>query len=158
MRLLLAALVAVGLAAVGHAAPGDDAAAGARAAFEAYDQGWRAYDADKVLGTFASEFEWVNEVGLRFADKATLRRFLERLFRSPEFRAGQSGPLVIRSIRLVGPDVAVISSSEETKGQIDSATGKVVPAVRTNELTVMVRRDDRWLIVDDLTSDESHGI
>ncbi len=104
------------------------------------------------------DFEWTNEVGLRFSDKAKLRTFLDRLFKSPEFRAGSSGPLEIRSIRLLGPDIAVVSSFEETKGQIDTATGKAVPSVRTNELTVMQRQNGRWLIVDDLSSDESHGI
>jgi hypothetical protein len=65
---------------------------------------------------------------------------------------------MIRSIRLIGPNVAVVFSSEETDGQKDSLTGKAVPVLHTNELTVMQRQNGRWLIVSDLTSDESHGI
>jgi hypothetical protein len=49
-------------------------------------------------------------------------------------------------------------SAQVTNGQKDSATGKVVPLQRTNELTVMRRIAGRWLIVEDLTSDESHGL
>ncbi len=159
MRLFLATLWVFALwSGLARAAPESDAEAQVRAAFEQYDQGWRAFDADKVEGAFAPDFEWTNEVGLRFSDKAKLRTFLDRLFKSPEFRAGSSGPLEIRSIRLLGPDIAVVSSFEETKGQIDTATGKAVPSVRTNELTVMQRQNGRWLIVDDLSSDESHGI
>jgi uncharacterized protein (TIGR02246 family) len=129
-----------------------------RIAITRYDEAWRTYDVEKVVGAFAKDFEWTNEVGLRFTDKNQLRSFLERLFKDPEFRAGKSGPLVIRSVRMVGPDVAIVSTSEETDGQVDSATHKVVPAVKTNELSVMRRIRGRWLIVNDLTSDESHGI
>jgi uncharacterized protein (TIGR02246 family) len=155
-----AALMAI-MAMVGGqsvAAPAANAADDARAAFVRYDEAWRAHDVDKVAGAFADRFEWTNEVGLRFADKAKLRSFLGRLFHSPEFLAGKSGPLVIHSVRLVGPDVAVISSSEETDGQVDPSNGKAAAALHTNELTVMQRQAGRWLIVSDLTSDESHGI
>jgi len=159
MRALLGLAAAICLvASLARAQHGTDSAAQVRAAFEQYDQAWRTYDAGKVVAAFSSDFEWTNEVGLRFADKAELRRFLDRTFQDPSFRAGKTGPLVIRSIRVLAPDIAVVSSSEDTIGQIDKATGKAVPALRTNELTVMQRRRGRWLIVRDLTSDESHGI
>jgi len=37
-------------------------------------------------------------------------------------------------------------------------TGKPLAEQRTNELTVLQRIGRRWLIVSDLSSDESHGI
>ena len=159
MRLIFAIVAVVATGAVPasvFATPNPDA--DAKAAFQRYDEGWRTYDVETVAAAFAPDFEWTNEVGLRFTDRAALRRFLTRLFQNPEFRAGAPGPLVIRSIRLIGRDVAVISSSEETDGQKDAQTGKVVPVLHTDELTVMRREAGRWLIVDDLTSDESHGI
>ena len=139
-----------------HAASATDAAV--RVAFEHYDEGWRTYDADKIVDAFAPAFDWTNEVGLRFNDKITLRNFLGRLFRRADFRMGKPGPLVIRSIRFIGHDVAVVVSSEETDGQKDSATGKIVAVLHTNELTVMQYQQGHWLIVSDLTSDEAHGI
>jgi ketosteroid isomerase-like protein len=159
MRLILGlvALIALSGGQV-SARPAPDASVAVRTAFERYDNGWRTYDVDKVVGAFDEDFEWTNEVGLRFTDKAKFKVFLGRLFASPDVRTGTSGPLQIHSIRLIGADVAVVSSSEETDGQTDSATGKVVPALHTNELTVMRRHGGRWLIVSDLASDESHGI
>jgi hypothetical protein len=59
---------------------------------------------------------------------------------------------------MLGPDVAVVSSSEPTFDQIDSGAGKPVHVQHTNDLTVMQRRDGRWLVVNDLSSDEAHGI
>jgi uncharacterized protein (TIGR02246 family) len=155
---LAAALAALVVAGAVRAAPPSAAEAKVRAAFESYDQGWRQFDVDKVTDAFADDFEWTNEVGLRFTDKAKLRRFLTHLFADADFRAGKDGPLVVRSIRFPGPNVAVVSSSEETDGQVDSATGKVVKVLHANELTVMSRQGGRWRIVSDLTSDESHGI
>ena len=156
-RVGMVALTAIWASAVA-AAPPANSADEARAAFDRYDQGWRTFDAAKVTDAFADQFEWTNEVGLRFTDKAKLKAFLTRLFADADFRAGQSGPLVIRSVRVLGPNIAVISSSEETDNQKDAATGKVVPVLHTNELTVMQRTAGRWIIVSDLTSDESHGI
>ena len=154
--ILVAAIVTAG-AAVAAAAPAGRAA-DVRAAFERYDAGWRHYDVEAVVAAFATDFEWTNEVGMRFTDRIQLRRLLKYLFADPKFLAGRPGPLVIRAIRMLAPDVAVVTSSEETKGQRDATTGRVVPVVRTNELTVMQRQGGRWLIVADLTSDESHGI
>jgi uncharacterized protein (TIGR02246 family) len=155
----LSAPIALGLGGIVLAAAAPAApVADARAAFERYDAGWRHYDVEAVVAAFAPDFEWTNEVGIHFTDKTQLRRLLRHLFADPKFLAGKPGPLVIRSVRLIAPDVAIVTSSEETKGQRDATTGKVVPIVTTNELTVMKHAKGRWLIVDDLTSDDSHGI
>ena len=159
MRITLALVAIIALfGGPAFAASPSDETAEVRNAFQRYDEGWRTYDVDKVAGAFAKNFEWTNEVGLRFSDKAKLKHFLIQLFRQPEFLAGKPGPLVIHSIRLAGLGVAVVSSSEETDGQVDPTTAKAVPALHTNELTVMQRQGGRWVIVSDLTSDESHGI
>jgi hypothetical protein len=85
-------------------------------------------------------------------------RFLTHLFADADFRAGAPGPTTITSLRFLGPDVATVMSAQITNGQKDYKTGKVVPEQRTNELTVMQRIGGRWLIVEDLTSDEANGI
>ncbi len=157
-RRLLFVLTLVAAVAAADGALSLDRTGPVRAAFERYDKAWRTFDAKGVVDAYADDFEWTNEVGLRFADKVTLRVFLARLFSDPAFRMAKPGPLVIRSIRLLGPGVAVVESREETDGQKDAATGKIVPVLHTNELTVLQRRGGRWLIVSDLTSDESHGV
>ncbi len=140
-----------------HAAPVAPTDA-VRTAFQSYDQGWRAFDVGRITNAFADDFEWTNEVGTRFDSKDKLRSFLIRLFREPGFRAGTPGALVIRSIHLLGPDIAVVESSEASDGQTDPTTGKILPTLHTNELSVMQLQGGKWLIVSDLTSDESHGV
>ncbi len=139
------------------AAPADPAAA-VRAAFMRYDHGWRTFDPAEIVSVVAQDVEWTNSVGLRISGKAKLGAFLVNLFKQASFRAGTAGPLVIHSIRMLGPDVAVVDSSEETYGQKVWDTLKTVPVQRTNELSVMQLQGGKWLIVSDLGSDESHGI
>jgi uncharacterized protein (TIGR02246 family) len=161
MRALLGLVaVAAVVSGGGRAAPVTDSAIRAEvlSAYVTFDGGWRAYDADKIVDSFADDFEWTNEVGLRFTDKTRLKSFLTGLFKQADFRAGAPGRLVIRSIRPLSPDVAVVSSSEETTGQVDPRTGKPVASLHTNELAVLQRQGGRWLIVSVLDSDESHGI
>jgi len=160
VRTIVIGFAVLGLAisaAIGvQAAP--ESTADVRAVFDRYDQGWRAFDADAVTDLFEDDFDWVNSVGIRITGKANLHGFLTRLFTNPEFRKGHSGPLVIKSIRMLSPDTAVVLSYEKTFGQVDTQTEKVVPEYGTDELTVMVRRGGRWLIVSDLSADEGQGI
>jgi hypothetical protein len=65
---------------------------------------------------------------------------------------------VIKSVRLLGPEVAVIYSSQVTAGQINYKTHKKVADLHTNELTVLKKQGGAWVIVSDLASDEAHAI
>jgi uncharacterized protein (TIGR02246 family) len=154
----LAIVLATGLAATAHAQPAADPAAEVRAAFQAYDNAWRTGKTQQIVDAFADDFEWTNSVGVRITHKADFKRFLDHIFHEADFQAGQDGPLVIHKLVLIGEDVAIVSCSESTFGQKDYRTHKVVPEQRSNELTVLRRIGGRWLIVNDLTSDESHGI
>jgi uncharacterized protein (TIGR02246 family) len=141
-----------------QAREGADPTEAVRTAFIAYDNAWRTNNTQAVLDLFATDFEWTNSVGVRITDKADFGKFLTHVFKQADYQAGQDGPLKIVSIRLLCDDVAVVSSAESTFGQKDYRTHKPVPEQRSNELTVMRRIGGRWLIVSDLTSDESHGI
>jgi len=59
---------------------------------------------------------------------------------------------------MLGPTAAVVSSSVLTTDQQVWNTGKTVPALHTNELSILERQSGKWVIVSDLTSDEAHGI
>jgi len=157
MRTILCAAVVLALTpAAALAAP--DPAAEARATFMRYDEGWRTYSAQEVVDAFADDFDWVNSVGVRIVDKAQLARFLNRLFAKPSFRAGKPGPTEVESIRILGPNVAVVLSRQRTDDQIDTATNKTIRVLYTDEITVLKRIHGRWLIVSDLSSDEANGV
>ena len=157
MRVIAGLIIAIALLSPSATPAAPDPAAAVRTLFHRYDEGWRTFNADEIVALFAPDFEWTNSVGASFTDKTRLRAFLIHLFKQPGFRAGQSGPLVIHAIRIFG-DVAVVSSSEATLGKKDSATGKVVPTLNTDELTVLHRVGGRWLIVSDLSADEANGV
>jgi uncharacterized protein (TIGR02246 family) len=129
-----------------------------KAAFEQYDHGWRANDAQQILGVMATDIDWTNDSGLRLVGKDKVEPFLKKLFKQPNFLAGKPGPLIYNSVRLLSSDVAVVVSTEDTFNQKVWNTGKTVPVLHSHELTVLQRRGGHWLIVSDLVSDESHGI
>lgn len=129
-----------------------------KAVFQQYDHGWRTNNAQEILAVMAPDIEWTNDAGLRLVGTSQIEPFLKRLFKQPNFLAGKPGPLIYNSIRLLGSDVAVVACSEDTFNQKVWNTGKTVPVLHSHELTVLQRRDGRWLIVSDLVSDESHGI
>jgi len=158
MRAVFPLLLALAIPGVVASAPAPSPLAEVRATFTHYDQAWRDYKVEDILSLFAPDFEWTNSVGVRITGKSDFEDFLKHLFANPRFRAGVPGPLVIHEMRLLAPDVAVISSSEVTDGQQVWNTGKTVAHQHTNELTVMQRRGGRWLIVFDLSSDEANGI
>ncbi len=156
LRAMLVTVLSLAMAAVAQGADTGDAAV--RAAFMRYDKGWRDFDVNEILSVCALDVEWTNSVGIRIRGREDYRKFLHHIFGEPSYRAGKSGALTIHAVRMLGPDAAVVSSSEPTLAQIDPRTGRAVPEINTNNLTVMQKRDGRWLVVNDLSSDESHGI
>jgi uncharacterized protein (TIGR02246 family) len=151
-----AAALALTVSAAAEAAP--DPAADVRAAFMRYDEGWRTFNVEEVADAFSDNFDWVNSVGVRFVDKTKLTGFLTYLFAQPSFRAGKPGPTEVESIRILDPNVAVVLSRQRTDGQINDATGRAIPVLYTDEITVLRRTHGRWLIISDLSSDEANGI
>ena len=158
MRMIVCAIAALTLIAPPAVLAAPDPAADVRAAFMRYDEGWRTANVEAVVGAFSDDFDWVNSVGLRFSDKGKLTRFLTHLFADPDYRAGQPAPTEVRSVRMADPDVAVVLSRQRTDGKINSATGKAIPTLYTDEITVLRRTGGRWLIISDLSSDEANGV
>ncbi len=158
MRTILCATAVLALTSPVAAAAAPDPAAEARAAFMRYDDGWRTYNIQEVVDAFADDFDWVNSVGIRIVDKPKLTHLLTRVFAEPSFRAGKPGPTEVESVRILDPDVAVVLSRQRTDGQINDATGKTIPVLYTDEITVLRRSHGRWLIVSDLSSDEANGV
>jgi len=57
-----------------------------KAAFEQYDHGWRANDAQQILGVMATDIDWTNDSGLRLVGKDKVEPFLKKLFKQPNLR------------------------------------------------------------------------
>ena len=162
MRMFLSGGLAAGfllaLTLPASAAPKADPTAGPREAFQRYDAAWNTFNAQEIVDCFADDFDWVNSVGLRFSDKRKLKPWLEHLFADADFRAGTPGKTEVESVRMLGPDTAVVISRQRTDGKINSANEKVVKVLYTDELTVFHRIKGHWLVVSDLAADEASGI
>jgi len=78
--------------------------------------------------------------------------FLARGFRRPEMRSRRGTPSTA-NIRFVRPDVAIVSSYNETTGQ-KTASGGEYPTRKTHHLRVLIREQGKWLIVSHQIMDE----
>ena len=115
--------------------------------------GWSKFDADEIAGTYAPDATWQNPFGVRLQGPKQLRAFLIHLFARPGFRAAKdtSAPAV-QSVRMLGPDAAVVWSEESSTGQIEN--GKPLGDRHSHYLQVLHRTAAGWLITDDMIMDE----
>jgi uncharacterized protein (TIGR02246 family) len=153
MRGRLAAACAALLLTAG-AARADDSA-DVRASVEALIGSWAAFDSAGVASHYTDDAIWQNPFGVRLRGTRELKAFLDNLFRRPGYRSGKDvAPAKVTDIRIVAPGVATAWTLEVSRGEIDDSTGKPMAERRSHYLEVLVKRDGRWLITDDMIMDE----
>jgi uncharacterized protein (TIGR02246 family) len=119
-------------------------------------EGFATYDAAKVAGCYTDDAVWQNPFGVRLRGSEQIQAFLTRLFDRPGYRsANDTEAPRIQSVRLLGPDVAVVWSEETSNGQIEN--GKPLGERRSHYLEVLRRTAKGWLITDDMIMDERTG-
>jgi uncharacterized protein (TIGR02246 family) len=115
--------------------------------------GWSAFDAAKVAGTYTADATWQNPFGVRLTGSKQIEAFLNHLFARPGFRAAKdTSPPAVQQVRLLGPDAAVVWSEESSMGQIEN--GKPLGDRHSHYLQVVHRTPAGWLITDDMIMDE----
>ena len=132
-----------------QASPGSDAAAEAAIRSIVADQvtAWNAGDGKRYASHLASEVSFTNLFGMvMYGAPAFEKRHTEIL---ATFYKGTSKKHVVRRLRFVTPDVAIVDIDNEVHGVKSMPRGIVVPPdgiVRTQLMEVFVRRNDKWLI------------
>ena len=108
---------------------------------------WDAGDGAAYARSLAPDASFTNLFGMvMYGAPAFAERHAEIL---ATFYKGTTKRHVIRRIRFVTPDVAIVDIDNEVRGVKAMPAGIVVPAdgvVRTQLMEVFVRRDGRWLI------------
>lgn len=108
---------------------------------------WNAGDGERYAGRLAPEASFTNLFGMvMYGKPAFVKRHAEIL---ATFYKGTTKQHVVRRIRFVTPDVAIVDIDNEVHGVKSMPAGIVVPAdgvIKTQLMEVFVRRDGQWWI------------
>ena len=115
--------------------------------------GFRERDAEQLVGIYTSDADWVNAFGSVKKGGDEIVEYLRGLFSSDNFNAGTLKAPPETTIRVLTPDVVLVSAHLQVEGQKLVGGGEI--EVRDNHsLRVLHRQDDgSWLIVSEMYND-----
>ena len=115
--------------------------------------GFRERDADKLVGIYTLDADWVNAFGSVKKGGEDIVRYLRGLFSDDNFNAGTLKAPPETAIRVLTPDVVLVSAHLQVEGQKLVGGGEI--EVRDNHsLRVLQRQNDgSWLIVSEMYND-----
>jgi uncharacterized protein (TIGR02246 family) len=115
--------------------------------------GFRERDAEKLVGIYTSDADWVNAFGTVRRGGDQIAEYLRGLFADDNFNAGTLKAPPETAFRVVTPDVVLVSAHLQVEGQKLVGGGEI--EVRDNHsLRVLQRQDDgSWLIVSEMYND-----
>jgi uncharacterized protein (TIGR02246 family) len=115
--------------------------------------GFRERDVEKLVGIYSSDADWVNAFGTVKKGGAEIISYLRGLFSDANFNAGQLKSPPETSLRVMSPDVVLVSAHLQVEGQKLVSGGEI--EVRDNfSLRVLQRQSDgTWLIVSEMYND-----
>jgi uncharacterized protein (TIGR02246 family) len=115
--------------------------------------GFRERDAERLVGIYSSDADWVNAFGTVKKGEAEIVHYLRGLFSDANFNAGGLKAPPETSFRVVSPDVVLVSAHLQVEGQQLVGGGEI--EVRDNfSLRVLQRQSDgKWLIVSEMYND-----
>ena len=115
--------------------------------------GFRERDAEKLIGIYSSDADWVNAFGTVKRGGEEIVHYLRGLFSDDNFNAGTLKAPPETSIRVLTPEVVLVSAHLQVEGQKLVGGGDI--EVRDNHsLRVLQRQGDgTWLIVSEMYND-----
>jgi uncharacterized protein (TIGR02246 family) len=115
--------------------------------------GFRERDAEKLVGVYTSDADWVNAFGTVKKGGDEIVEYLRDLFSDDNFNAGTLKAPPETALRVLTPDVILVSAHLQVEGQKLVGGGEI--EVRDNHsLRVLHRQDDgSWLIVSEMYND-----
>jgi uncharacterized protein (TIGR02246 family) len=146
-RSLSAAVLMLIVLAAPRAGAQDAAEAPIRAIIADQVQAWNAGDGDRYSEHLAPDASFTNLFGMVMYGKADFARRQREILSS--FFKDTRKAHVVRRIRFVTPDVAIVDIDNEVRGVKALPAGVAVPAdgiLKTQLMEVFVRRDGQWWI------------
>ena len=115
--------------------------------------GFQERDAEKLVGIYTSDADWVNAFGTVKRGGDEIVAYLRGLFSDDNFNAGTLTSVPETAIRVLTPDVVLVSAHIQIKGQKLVGGGEI--EVRDNHsLRVLQRQSDgSWPIVSEMYND-----
>ena len=115
--------------------------------------GFRERDAEKLVGVYTADADWVNAFGTVKKGGKEIVAYLRGLFSDDNFNAGVLKAPPETSLRVLSPDVVLVSAHLQVEGQKLVGGGEI--EVRDNHsLRVLQRQEDgSWLIVSEMYND-----
>jgi uncharacterized protein (TIGR02246 family) len=115
-------------------------------------QGFQHRDADKLIGVYSDDADWVNAFGSVKKGSAEIVEYLRGLFADDNFNAGVLKASPESRIRVLTPDVLLVSTHLQVEGQGVIGGGTIA---RDNfSLRVLHRQSNgEWLIVSEMYND-----
>ncbi len=115
--------------------------------------GFRERDADKLVGVYSADADWVNAFGTQKKGREEIVAYLRGLFGDDNFNAGQLKAPPETAVRVLTPDVVLVSAHLQVEGQ-KLAHGGVIEERDNFSLRVLQRQSDgNWLIVSEMYND-----
>jgi uncharacterized protein (TIGR02246 family) len=138
-------LVSVSLA-VTSAKPADSNEADSAAVkklFNDFNDAFNNHDAHGVAALFTDDADFINTQAVTTHGKAEVEQHLAPLF-TGRLKAVRRD-VVLRDVRFLGPDAAIVYSNYETIGMV-SADGATIPPVKGFYDWTVIKQNGRWLI------------
>jgi uncharacterized protein (TIGR02246 family) len=101
---------------------------------------------------YADDADWTNAFGTSRHGRQAIVAYLRELFADRRFAAGKMVGSPKVSMRFASDDVAVVKAYLEREGQ-QLVGGGEIPLRRNHSLKVLVKRNDRWLILSEMYMD-----
>ncbi|RXH57800.1 YybH family protein [Granulicella sibirica] len=131
--------------------------AAVRAVIARETEGWDKFDSRQVASVFTEDAVWQNPFGVRLHGRADIEEFLTNLMARPGYRsATDTSATKILDLRMTSPTTASVWSDEQSKGQVNDASGHPMEPRHSYYLEVLVKKDGAWKISDCLIMDLIH--
>ena len=115
--------------------------------------GFQERDAEKLVGIYTSDADWVNAFGTVKKGGDEIVDYLRGLFADDNFNAGTLKAPPETALRVLTPDVILVSAHLQVEGQ-KLVGGGEIEARDNHSLRVLQRQDDgSWLIVSEMYND-----
>jgi uncharacterized protein (TIGR02246 family) len=115
--------------------------------------GFRERDAEKLVGIYSADADWVNAFGTVKKGGAEIVEYLRGLFSDANFNAGELKAPPETALRVLTPEVVLVSAHLQVEGQKLVGGGEIEVRDNFSLRVVQRQKDGRWLIVAEMYND-----
>ena len=115
--------------------------------------GFQSRNADKLAGVYSESADWVNAFGTQKRGGEAIVDYLRGLFSDDNFNAGKLKGPPESNIRVLTPDVILVSTHLQVEGQKVVGGGSITERDNYSLRVLQKQSDGQWLIVSEMYND-----